>query len=711
MSVAEVAGETRRFAFPVDLGWRNVVFSVRTALAAIVALAIAFWFELSDPQWATLTVYLLAQPTVGAAVAKGAWRTVGTVFGGLTGLVLVAWFSQAAELLVAATVLVVGASFYAGARLRNYASYGTLLAGYTALLVSYEGSSDPLNAWSIAADRVLEILIGIACVTAASTIVMPRYAGDALRAALSRTFTSLATYAATAFRLATPPAAFAAMRRRMIAEVVSFDALRSYAVFEAPEMRVDAWALRRTVREFLVVLSVARGLYVRLDDFREAGSQMVLERIRPTLDAAAGRLERIAADPSAWSDRRRLRRHLLDQRLALRDAERKIEDMAGSVPVDALANGLLILRRSGDVLHELSMVVVAESASLRRAPSAPTGQPVRPRPDPGDRKEALLIALRAMTALSLLSAFWLATAWNMGFTAVSGGSIMLFFAVNQDNPQAGARAFLIWSAVGILVAYAVMIFVFPYLEGYGSLALVLMLVLIPAGLMAGTPSRAWAGIALGGFTISQIGTANVFVPNELALVNSAAALLLGMVCCLAVLTVFPVTSRVRRGQSWARTIGVHLPTVARGHTMPRQAADRIVSMLASLLPRLALDRQSDDDFLTGTLGAASTALELGRLRDAAADPAMPMEAARTIDRFLDQFAGSLERLALGRDRQRAIAEAEAIVADARAAFAGLTLAPGTPATRAVLRAAASLRFIADRFIRDRAYLERSFAGN
>jgi uncharacterized membrane protein YccC len=122
--------------FSIDLSWRNIIFSLRTAAAAILALALAYWLELSDPQWATLTVYILAQPTVGGALAKGAWRAVGTVAGGLIGLVLVALFSQAAELLVAATVLLVGASFYAGARLRNFTSYGVLLGGYTMLLVA-----------------------------------------------------------------------------------------------------------------------------------------------------------------------------------------------------------------------------------------------------------------------------------------------------------------------------------------------------------------------------------------------------------------------------------------------------------------------------------------------------------------------------------------------------------------------------------------------
>ena len=125
MSVVEKA-EGGNSSFPsIDVSWQNIVFSLKTAAAAMLALALAYWFELSDPQWATLTVYLLAQPTVGAALAKSVWRAVGTVAGGLIGLVLVALFSQAAELLVAATVLLVGLSFYAAGRLRNYGSWRT----------------------------------------------------------------------------------------------------------------------------------------------------------------------------------------------------------------------------------------------------------------------------------------------------------------------------------------------------------------------------------------------------------------------------------------------------------------------------------------------------------------------------------------------------------------------------------------------------------
>jgi uncharacterized membrane protein YccC len=694
---------------PIDLGWRNIVFSLRTAAAAILALALAYWLELSDPQWATLTVYIMAQPTVGAALAKGAWRAVGTAVGGLIGLVLVGLFSQAAELLVAATAALVGLSVYVGARLRNYTSYSAVLVGYTMLLVAYEGSAHPLNAWSIAVDRTTEILIGIACSTLASAIILPRYAGDALREAQAGAFGGLARYVAMALRLSTPAAVFAQLRRQMVAQVVSFDALCSFTLFETPELRADEEYLRRAAREFLIVLSIARGLFVRIEEFDDDEARQVRDRLRPTLEATAAGIERIAADPAAWNDPHRLRREILAARVALKRTTTELEGMAGTAPFDPLAGGLLILNRVGDVLRALAMVAVSAAASLRNR-KAPARSRQRGRSDSGIRKEALLLAIRAALAILLLSGFWLATGWTAGFTAVSGGAIMLFFGVNQDNPLAGGRNYLVWSIFGILVGYATIVLVLPFLQGFWALSVVLLLVLLPAGLMAGTPSHAWSGIALGAWTVAEIGFGNVFKPDELAYVNNALALIFGMIGCLAVIAAMPVTSQARRGESRRRVIGTILPAVARGAMVPRKGTSEIVGMLAALLPRLALDRQRDEDFFRGTLSMASLAIELGRLRDMESDAGTPRDVASAIEDFLRRFADALGGVVAASrvDRQVHLAEAAALVAQLRVDLSTRTLEPGT-AARSVLRAAASLRFIADRFDIDRAYLERHLA--
>ena len=397
---------------------------------------------------------------------------------------------------------------------------------------------------------------------------------------------------------------------------------------------------------------------------------------------------------------------ILAARIALKNSKTELEGMAGAAPFDPLADALLILNRVGDVLHGLAMMVVTETASLRGA--APRTRR-REQRDTQGRQEALLVAVRAALAMLALSCWWLATGWSDGFTAVSGGVIMLFFAVNQDNALAGGRTYLVWSSAGILFGYVVIVLVLPYLQGFESLAVVLLLALLPAGLMAGTPSHAWAGIALGGWTVAEIGFGNAFKPDELALVSGAVALILGMIGCLAVIAAMPVTSHARRGQSWQRAIGTILPAVARGGIVPRRGANEIVAMLAALLPRFALDRQRDEDFFRGTLSAASAAIELGRLAALESDPDMPQDAARAIAHFRARFADALESLAASRaNRQARLAEAEAIVAELRADLYARTLERGG-AARSILRAAASLRFIADRFSIDRAYLDRSFA--
>ena len=80
-------------------------------------------------------------------------------------------YAEAPVPFVAAMVLWLGLCIYAAARSRNFVSYGFLLAGYSALLVGYEGATAPTQAWMIALDRSTEIIIGISCTAAASVLV------------------------------------------------------------------------------------------------------------------------------------------------------------------------------------------------------------------------------------------------------------------------------------------------------------------------------------------------------------------------------------------------------------------------------------------------------------------------------------------------------------------------------------------------------------
>ncbi len=65
-------------SFPSAREW---LFSVKTFIAAMVALYLGLWFELPRPYWAMATVYIVSNPFVGATRSKALYRALGTMIG------------------------------------------------------------------------------------------------------------------------------------------------------------------------------------------------------------------------------------------------------------------------------------------------------------------------------------------------------------------------------------------------------------------------------------------------------------------------------------------------------------------------------------------------------------------------------------------------------------------------------------------------------
>ena len=65
-------------------------YALRTTISALIALGIALWWELGSPQWAALTVWMVAQGTRGKSIAKARWHMFGMVVGTICAIVLVA---------------------------------------------------------------------------------------------------------------------------------------------------------------------------------------------------------------------------------------------------------------------------------------------------------------------------------------------------------------------------------------------------------------------------------------------------------------------------------------------------------------------------------------------------------------------------------------------------------------------------------------------
>ena len=82
--------------------WIPWTFAAKTTASGLLALLIAFAFNLDQPKWSLLTVFIVAQPQSGYVLAKGFFRIIGTVVGAAMALFLVSLFAQERVLLLGA---------------------------------------------------------------------------------------------------------------------------------------------------------------------------------------------------------------------------------------------------------------------------------------------------------------------------------------------------------------------------------------------------------------------------------------------------------------------------------------------------------------------------------------------------------------------------------------------------------------------------------
>lgn len=166
-------------AFIRDAGVREWQFTLRTFAASMLALYIALSLGLDQPMWSMMTVYIVAQPLGGMALAKGSYRLLGTLVGATMALSLVNLFAQQHLVFLVAMACWLGVCTFCASLLRNFRSYAFVLAGYTALIIGLPAVLQPDHAFTEAVARVTEIGLGIFCGALTSMLVWPVSAGSA----------------------------------------------------------------------------------------------------------------------------------------------------------------------------------------------------------------------------------------------------------------------------------------------------------------------------------------------------------------------------------------------------------------------------------------------------------------------------------------------------------------------------------------------------
>jgi uncharacterized membrane protein YccC len=174
-------------ANPGLLTWerrRLLIHAAKTALAAGLCWWIAKLFGLNDGYWGAISAIIVLQSNFGATISASRDRILGTLIGALIGFAFAQFGALPWNFILAVLAAVIVCGMLG---LRS----SSRLAGVTICIVMLVKSG---SHWTLALDRVIEVIIGIVMAIAVSTLVFPDRARLRLRDGLAQEFLILGAF-------------------------------------------------------------------------------------------------------------------------------------------------------------------------------------------------------------------------------------------------------------------------------------------------------------------------------------------------------------------------------------------------------------------------------------------------------------------------------------------------------------------------------------
>jgi uncharacterized membrane protein YccC len=544
------------FAYARTAAGPAALFGLRLWASICLALFVAFWLELDDSFWAGTTAAIVCQPQPRGFAAQGWFRMIGTVVGAVMIVVLTACFPQDRIAYLGLPALWCSICAFGATVLRNFASYGAALAGYTAAIVGVgtlgaTGGTSP-DVFMLAITRATEICIGIV----SAGIVL---AGTDLGGAQRRLAASLADLASQitgrfsrTLALAGPQSPDTQIERReFVRRVIALDPMIDQALGESSHLRYRSSTLQTAVlglfRALDGWLGVATHLKRSSDGMNPQAVEVILRSVPPELRSAQE-----PGSPARWKD------DPMALHRVCADAVRRL--LAQPVGTPSLR---LLVDETAKVLS--GMLHVLDALALL------VDAPDQPPPDHGsfqlsvsDWLPALVNAARAFITIGALELFWVVTAWPNGALAMEFAAMTLLLLSPLGDSAYRAAIGGLLATIGSTVCAALLKFaVLPALETFPAFCTAIGLFLVPVG-FATAQSRQPAAFAMFGLNfVALLAPTNLMTYDTAQFYNIALGIIAGW-------TVAPLAFRL-------------LPPLS-----PAMRARRLLALMLSDLRRLAI---------------------------------------------------------------------------------------------------------------------------
>lgn len=616
-------------------------YALRTTCTSLLALGIALWMELGSPQWAALTVWMVAQGTRGRSLAKAKWHLFGMVVGVISGIVLVGVFPQAPLMFILmlavgiGTFCMIGTFLPGPASMTNYRIHGMRASGFTYAIVSLDGIADPNHIFQIAASRATYIVLGIVLEASISGLFQLGLT-NRTRQQLATTFEGTLKPALTAIGgILTGEENALANVQTIFTQITTLGDQVEFAEVELGRRDHAGDHARAALGDIAVLLARALDLatLMRLPLSQDDDFRVEADRIRNIFIGLPARLESSESMDSILAGLRELRQDCRKRMVGDFGTDLPNNDARGAVLRHGMLQQALI-----ELIDALRMALQQFEASRHPQPHDHFHDPIR---SYRDWQQAITNSLRSSVTVFGAGLIWICTAWPQGLTFIMFVSIACSLFSTLERPALATQAFLHGAYCAVVAAGILDLALLAKPTTFEMLGMWTGLAMLLGGFAFAYPPLTLPAVSYNLFLPILIGPANQGRTNEITFFNTALPLILGLTYTTWMYRVFLPYDPAHQRWTMRSQILRDLHRIATGKAS--ETVDSIVARNVDRFVRLMANSGSTPDpviqaYLKGILSAMRVMLNLLRVQIIRHDGTLGPRADRALDLVLGRMS-------------------------------------------------------------------------
>jgi uncharacterized membrane protein YccC len=265
----------------------------------------------------------------------------------------------------------------------------------------------------------------------------------------------------------------------------------------------------------------------------------------------------------------------------------------------------------------------------------------------------------------ITSAFWFATAWPTGPTAVLIAAVVCSLLASLEQPDKISMAAAATVLIAAIPAFATQFYLLPLAVDFPSMAVALAPLVLTCAFIMAQPRIGPLGLLSIVYFVSASNISNVMTYDAAAFLNSSLAILIGIAIAVVLFATFFPETPAYAGRRFLRQLSVHLSDLASTRLCSpalRCYQRALFEQLGTTLARLKDEPKVAHKCLTSAVAALSAAQAIDRLKSSLDGRVLSPGIAAKGSRLLVRLSQTLRNPSVWKFSRRA-AEASALGRD------------------------------------------------